>query len=262
MTPHKAIVRTLFWVISALFFDVSIYYYLGADKASQFLNVYTVEKLLSFDNLFVFLLIFNYFNIPDRKRSKVLNWGICGAVILRFIFISLGITFVNHFHFILYILGGILIYSAYGIAFGNEEDNDISKSKIISFATYFSIPLFMIWVISIELSDIMFAIDSIPAGLSLSQDMFIVYTANIFAILGLRAFYFVIQSVTGFLPQLKYSIALILAFIGFKMFLPLVNMEITAGYSLLIVLEILLINLYIILIKYKRSKRIFYKTMR
>ncbi len=254
MTPQKALIQTASWVIAALVFDIAIYTILGAAKASEFLNVYVVEKMLSLDNLFVFLLIFSYFKVPDNKRASVLGWGIFGAIVLRAIFIGLGIAVIQKFTFVLYSLGLLLIYSAWEFFSGGDDDNDISKSKIIKFAESLNIPTFIIWIVAIEISDIVFAIDSIPVGLSISQDMLIVYSANIFAIFGLRAFYFVIQSVYGFLPQLRYGISLILAFIGFKILLPLVHINIEPTLSLLIVALILLTNCLVISIKYNHSK--------
>ncbi len=259
MTPRKSIYWTLFWFLSAVLFDIGIYYNSGATKASEFMNVYFVEKLLSFDNLFVFLLIFAHFNVPDNKRRKVLNYGLFGAIIFRAIFISSGIAVVQQFGWVLYILGAALLYSAWGVAFSNEEDDNISESKIIRFASSLSVAPILIWILAIELSDIAFAIDSIPAALSISQDLFIVYSANIFAILGLRSFYFLIQSVYGFLPQLKYGIALILSFIGVKMFLPLVDLHIDPISSLIVVLTILIGNISLVTWKYSNIKARFLK---
>ncbi len=247
MTTKKALFWTLFWVFNAVCFNLGIYIIDGPERASQFTNVYLVEKLLSFDNLFVFLLIFTHFNVPEDQRRKVLNYGLAGAFILRGIAIVCGVEIVQQFNWILYILGAVLLYSAWGVAFSDEEEDNIGESRIIKFAQSFSVKPLIIWIIAVELSDLVFAVDSIPAALSISQDLFVVYTANIFAILGLRSFYFLIQAVYSYLPQLKYGIALILAFIGVKMFLPLVGLHIESTNSLMIVVAILVANITIIL---------------
>lgn len=245
MPIRNALLWTFFWIISAISFDVGIYHFQGMEKASQFANVYIVEKLLSFDNLFVFLLIFNHFNVPNKDRRKVLNYGIAGAVVLRLLFIGFGIVAISMFDWLLYIMGGVLLYSAWGIL-KSDDDDDVSESKIIKFAKSFSISPLIVWIIAIELSDIVFAIDSIPAALSISQDMFIVFSANIFAILGLRSLFFVVQYLYDYIPQLKYGIALILAFIGVKMVLPLLGIHMESTLSLLIVVFILVMNIIVI----------------
>lgn len=256
MTPKKALQWSFFWLLAACLFGLGIYYIQGINKASEFANVYIVEKLLSFDNLFVFLLIFNYFKVPDPHRRKVLNYGLAGAVVLRALFIGCGVEIVQNFNWILYGLGVLLIYSAYGVAFAGDDADDVSESKIIRFAKSFNIPAMGVWIIAVELSDIAFAIDSIPAALSISQDAFIVYSANIFAILGLRSFYFVIQSMYTILPQLKYGIGIILAFIGIKMLLPLVGVHVEPTQSLLFVVSILFINILAIIIRLKNSRKL------
>lgn len=245
MPVRNALLWTLFWVVSAIAFGVGVYYAKGAEAATQFASVYVVEKLLSFDNLFVFLLIFNHFNVPNKDRRKVLNYGIAGAVILRAIFIGFGIAVISNFTWVLYVLGVALLYSAWGVAFGGEDDG-VEDSKIVNFAKTFSVKPLFVWIVAIELSDIVFAIDSIPAALSISQDMFIVYSANIFAIMGLRSLFFVVQHTYDYVPQLKYGIALILVFIGVKMLLPLIDVHVDSVMSLLIVVFILVMNVIVI----------------
>lgn len=245
MSLQRAIGWTLFWILSAAIFNGGVYYFYGAEKAAEFATAYTIEKLLSFDNLFVFLLIFNYFKVPESDRRKVLNYGIAGAIILRAIFIGLGVAVVSQFHWLLYVMGAILLYSAWGIGF-SDDDDDISDSKVIKWANSLNIKPLFVWIIAIELSDIVFAIDSIPAALAISQDMFIIYTSNIFAILGLRSLFFVIQYLYDYIPQLKYGIALILAFIGVKMLLPLVDMHVESTHSLIVVFSILVTNILIV----------------
>lgn len=243
----KAITWTVIWIVAAMLFNVGIYHIYGIEKASEFANVYIIEKLLSFDNLFVFLLVFNHFAVPQKDRRKVLNWGFGGAVALRALFIGLGVTFVSQFHWLLYVMGGVLIYSAYGVVFGGDDETNISESRVIKFAKSLSIRPIFVWIAAIELSDIVFAIDSIPAALAISQDAFIIYTANIFAILGLRSLFFVMQYLYDYIPQLKYGIAVILAFIGVKMLLPLVGTSIDSSLSLVVVMGILIANILLIL---------------
>lgn len=246
MGVNKAIGWTLFWVVTAAIFNTGIYYFYGAAKAVEFATAYMIEKLLSFDNLFVFLLIFNHFKVSEKDRRKVLNYGLAGAAVLRALFIGFGITIVSQFQWLLYGMGAVLLYSAWGVAFKSDDNDNIGESRIVKLAQSFSIKPLLVWIIAIELSDIVFAIDSIPAALAISQDMFIIYIANIFAILGLRSLFFVIQYLYDYIPQLKYGIALILAFIGVKMLLPLVDIHIESLHSLMAVVAILATNILIV----------------
>lgn len=246
MGVNKALCWTLFWFVTAAIFNAGIYYFCGAAKAAEFATAYTIEKLLSFDNLFVFLLIFNHFKVSEKDRRKVLNYGIAGAAILRALFIGFGVAVVSQSQWLLYIMGAFLLYSSWGVAFKSDDDSDIGESKIIKLAQSLSIKPLLVWIVAIELSDIIFAIDSIPAALAVSQDIFIIYSANIFAILGLRSLFFVIQYLYDYIPQLKYGIALILAFIGVKMLLPLVNIHIQSLHSLMVVVAVLVINVLVV----------------
>lgn len=245
MPVRAAIIWTLLWAVAAALFGYGIWYYAGPIKAAEFFTVYTIEKLLSFDNLFVFLLVFEYFKVGAKDRRRVLNYGLAGAFIFRAIFIFLGISLVEQFNWLLYILAAFLIYSSYGVAFGGGED-EIESSRIIKFTTALSLPPILIWIIAVEITDIIFAIDSIPASLAVSQDIFIIYSANVFAILGLRSLYFVIQYLYEFIPRLKYGIALTLVFMGLKMLLPLADIHIPSIASLLTVLSILSANCLIV----------------
>jgi len=213
---------------------------LGPKLALEFLTGYLIEESLSVDNLFVFIMIFGFFNIKPQYQHKILFWGIIGAIIMRAIFIFAGVALINQFAWIMYIFGAFLIYTGVKMLFEKEEedkafnpnDNKIIKlfRKLIPvvddphihrffikknkkwYATTFFIALLFI-----EGSDLIFAIDSIPAVLSVSKDPFIVYTSNIFAILGLRALYFALSGVMQYFYYLKYALAGILSFIGFKM---------------------------------------------
>ena len=239
ITLKSSLVWSGVWIMTALFFDVFIYFYLanGHTKALEFLTGYLVEKSLSVDNLFVFLMIFSVMNVPQRSQPHVLKWGILSAVVFRIIFILAGVGLINLFHPIIYLFAAILLFASYRMAFGGEEKIDYEKNPIIKFITrYFNImpeyegnkffvrqnkktfltPLFLTLVL-IESFDIIFAVDSIPAVLAITQDPFIVITSNIFAILGLRALYFSLAGVVNMFRYLKYGVAVILFYVGIKM---------------------------------------------
>jgi tellurite resistance protein TerC len=269
----EAVKWTLMWVGLALIFCAGIWYFLGVDKASLFLTAYIVEKSLSVDNLFVFIVIFTFFKVDVLYHHKILYWGIIGALITRGLFIGAGITLVNSFHFVMYLFGAFLIYTAYKLAFKDSDDNVNPSENIIiknigriipinynySGSGFFSkklvnnkyvqciTPLFIV-LIAIETTDIMFAFDSIPAVLSITTDPFIVYTSNVFAILGLRSLYFVIAELMPMFRYLKYGLAVVLGFIGLKM---LVNsyIEVPTALSLIIVLVTLTISIVISILK-------------
>lgn len=225
-----------FWILLSLIFNVFIYFWLGEIKALEFLSGYLIEKSLSVDNLFVFLIIFLYFKVPREYQHKVLFWGILGALVMRGVFIFAGIAIIEKFHFTLYVLGVFLIYIGGKMAFQkdkefNPEQNIIiktlrkylpllnsfqgSKFWIKKGSTLYFTPLFIVLVV-IETTDVVFAIDSVPAVLAISNDPFIVYSSNVFAILGLRALYFALEGSIQLFHYLKYGLALVLIFIGFK----------------------------------------------
>lgn len=233
----EALWMTVFWIAIAIAFNVFVYYLRGTEDALNFLTGYLVEKALSVDNLFVFLLIFSYFRVPDHVLHKVLFWGIFGAIAMRAIFILFGIALVQNFHWVIYIFGGFLVFT--GIKLAMEKDKEIhpeSNRVIRIFQRFFPVapnffedkffikqngrylatPLFLV-LLSIETTDVIFAIDSIPAILGITQDPFIVYTSNILAILGLRSLYFALSRVLILFHYLQYGLAFILVFIGIKM---------------------------------------------
>lgn len=207
---------------------------MGAMKAAEFGNAYIIEKLLSFDNLFVFSIIFEYFKVDNQR--KILNWGICGAIVLRAICIFSGMELINSFHWLLYVLGAVLVYSSYGIFFTGDGEDDIEDSSVIKFCKFVGCNKFLMCLIAIELSDVIFAMDSIPAVLAITNDSFIAYSSNIFAILGLRSLYFVMKGISGFMEKMNYGIGIVLFFIGAKMLLtdfihimPILSMTIIIG---------------------------------
>lgn len=234
----EALGWSAFWISLALIFNAGIYYYLGAEAALDFLTGYLIEESLSVDNLFVFIMIFAYFRTPQHLQYKVLFWGILGAIIMRALFITAGITLIHYFEGALYIFAVFLIYAGYKMAFKSEEEEmrpshnpvlkivkrlvpvteeyEGEKFFVKRASKIFATPLFIV-LISIETTDVIFALDSIPAILAITTDPFLVYTSNIFAILGLRALFFAIAGLIQIFHFLHFGLAFILTFIGMKM---------------------------------------------
>jgi tellurite resistance protein TerC len=233
----EALLWSAFWIGLGLAFGGVIYYIDGHELMLQYYASYFVEKSLSMDNLFVFLMIFTYFKVPPEHQHRTLFWGIIGALVMRFVFIFLGVTLITKFSWMFYIFGAALIYSA--VKMITEKDKEIhpENNPIVKYARKimpisadfdggkfitkidgkkFATPLFLV-LLMIESSDLIFAIDSIPAVLAISKDTFVVYTSNIMAILGLRALYFAISSIMKYFKFLNYGLAFILAFVGVKM---------------------------------------------
>lgn len=228
------------WVSLAALFGGAIWLFEGPHHALEFYTGYVLEYSLSVDNMFVFIMIFSYFAIPHHLQPKALLWGILGAVVLRFIFIFLGVQLISMFSWMIYVFGALLIFTAAKMLLQKEDDNfDPSQSFILKVfkkimplkadyhgenffikdgAKWFATPLFAA-VLVIEMSDLIFAVDSIPAVLSITQDTFLVYSSNIFAIIGLRSLYFLLSGMAGKFPYLKYGISVILFFVGVKMLL-------------------------------------------
>lgn len=237
ITVKSALGWTAFWVFLSFLFNVFVYFQLGEEKAFEFFTGYIVEKSLSVDNIFVIILIFSYFKVPVEYQHKVLFWGILGALVMRIIFILVGVELIQNFHFLIYLFGGFLIFT--GIRFFLQKDDAINLDtnpfvrflkKIFPITPDFRgdkffvresgrlwvTPLFLV-VIVIEGTDLVFAVDSIPAILAISDDSFIVYTSNVFAILGLRSLYFALAGIEKYFSFLKYGLATILIFVGVKM---------------------------------------------
>ena len=227
------------WIASALLFNLLILIFLdnGHVIAIEFLAGYLVEKSLSVDNLFVFLMIFNVLSIKEENQPHVLKWGIMSAIVLRILFILCGIALITFFHPIIYFFGTLLLYASYKMAFGKDGQIDLKKNPVVRFASkYFNIvtdysgnrfftkrngkivftQLFLAFLL-VESADIVFAVDSIPAVIAITRDPFIVITSNIFAILGLRALYFALAALVDIFIYLKYGVAVILAYVGVKM---------------------------------------------
>ncbi|TXK48617.1 TerC family protein [Pontibacter qinzhouensis] len=258
----EALLWSLFWVVLSLCFNGIIYFWKGPAPALEFLTAYLIEKSLSVDNLFVFILIFNYFKVPLMYQHKILFWGIIGALVLRALFIVIGVALIAKFHFIIYILGAFLVYTGIKMAF-SHEDNELrpEQNSLIVWITQklrftkkaeggkffvkidgkmYATPLFLV-LIMVESTDVVFAADSIPAILAISKDPFIVYTSNVFALLGLRALYFALAGIMQLFHYLHYGLSLILVFIGAKLLLSDI-IEIDMRYALLVVGAILTIS--------------------
>ena len=245
VSTKEALVWSVIWISIAMLFNLWLYFYLSdkydeniaTQKSLEFLTGYILEKSLAVDNLFVFVMLFAYFKVPEIYQKRVLVYGIFGALILRSIMIVVGATLVSEFHWILYIFGAFLLFSGIKMFKSGEDSGDIENNFIIKFLrrnfkitdnyhgekffvkidgkTWIT-PLFVV-LIFIEFTDLIFAVDSIPAIFAVTTDPFIVYTSNIFAILGLRALYFILVDMADRFELLKYGLAIILMFIGVKL---------------------------------------------
>ncbi|GAB4220897.1 MAG: TerC family protein [Spirochaetota bacterium] len=255
----EAVLWTIFWIVLSLMFNLGIYFYAGYHKALLFFTAYLVEKSLSMDNIFVFLMLFTYFKVHPMYQHKVLFWGVLGALIMRAIFIFAGIALIEKFDWILYIFGAFLIYTGYKMM--KEKDKEIhpEKNPVLKLARamlpvtsdyrngYFFVkengkrfvtPLFIVLLV-IESTDVVFAVDSIPAVLAISHDPFIVYTSNVMAILGLRALYFALAAVMRLFRFLHYGLSVILIYVGCKMIAAQVGYHIPTEISLGIIAFVL-----------------------
>jgi tellurite resistance protein TerC len=233
----EALTWTAVWISLALVFNGFIFYRFGEELAVQFLTGYLIEKSLSVDNIFVIILIFSYFQVPLTYQHKVLFYGILGALVMRAIFIFAGIELIHRFHWLIYIFGGFLIITGIRMLFSQETKIDPDKNPFVKFIKMvipitsdyhrskflvkvdgrtWATPLLLALIV-VEGTDLIFAVDSIPAILAISDDPFIVYTSNVFAILGLRSLYFALAGIEKYFKYLKYGLAVILVFVGTKM---------------------------------------------
>jgi len=259
----EALLYSGLWISLALLFNIFVYFEFGKTKALEFLTGYVIEYSLSVDNIFVFILIFTYFAVPSVYQHKVLFWGIIGALVMRGIFIFTGVALINRFHWIILIFGGFLVFTGIKMLFQKEQEVHPEKNPIVKFFRKFlpvttenhgsklfirqnhktyATPLFLVLLV-IESSDLIFAVDSIPAILAVSKDTFIVYTSNIFAILGLRSLYFAVSGIMGYFRYLKIGLAFILTYVGLKMLASFIHIEIPILLSLSIIIGILLISI-------------------
>ncbi len=251
------------WITLALLFNLFVFFKFGKVWALEFLTGYVIEYSLSVDNIFVFILIFTYFAVADKYQHKILFWGILGALIMRGIFIFAGVALISRFHWIVLIFGSFLLLTGIKMLFQKETQYMPEKNPVIKFfrkflpvtdelhggkliirqnKRIFATPLFLV-LIMIESSDLIFAVDSIPAVLAVSQHTFIVYTSNIFAILGLRSLYFAIAGIMGYFRYLKTGLSFVLSFVGLKMLASFFHFEIPIFISLAVIVGILLISI-------------------
>jgi tellurite resistance protein TerC len=265
---REAVIWTIVWISLAMIFDLFILFELGKIKFLEFLTGYVIEYSLSVDNIFVFILIFSYFAVKPQYQHKILFWGIIGALIMRGIFIFTGVALIGRFHWIVIIFGGFLVFTGVRMLFQKNSEVDPEKNPVVRFFKRFlpisqnshgdklfvrqnrriyATNLFLVLLI-IESSDLIFAVDSIPAVLAISHDRFIVYTSNIFAIMGLRSLYFAIAGIMGFFRYLKVGLAFVLTFVGLKMLAAYFDFEIPIVLSLSIIIAILGISILVSLV--------------
>ena len=251
----EAMLLCAFWILVASVFGVLTGYMLGFDRMVEFFTAYTIEYSLSMDNMFVFIMIFSYFGVPKKYQPKILTWGILGAVFMRLILIFAGVGLINRFHWLIYVFGGLLILTAVKMLLHKEGDMDPGKNPLLKLlgkimpidkessggeffvkkGIWHATPLFATLVV-IETTDLVFAVDSIPAVLAISREPFIVYTSNVFAVVGLRSLYFLLASVMDLFRFLKFGIAVILFYVGVKMTIsgyykidPLISLGVVLG---------------------------------
>lgn len=234
---REAATWSLVWIALSLLFNVFVYVRFGSDRALEFFQAWLIEKALSVDNLFVFLAAFSYFSVPARLQHKVLFWGIIGALLTRGAFIAIGAALLAAFHWVTYVFGAFLILTAARLLFADDETVHPERNPVLALfrkvvpvtseyaggrfmvkrgGRWLATPLLMVLVV-IEATDVVFAVDSIPAVFAVTRDVFIVYTSNIFAIFGLRALCFLVASIVRKLHYLKAGLAFVLAFVGIKM---------------------------------------------
>lgn len=271
----EALMMSAFWIGIALAFNAVIFWQMGSQSGLEYTAAYVMEKALSVDNLFVFIIIFAFFGIAPEYQHKILFYGIIGALVFRAIFIFAGVTLVEKFDWLLYIFGIFLLFTAVKLAVQKDQKVDPDKNiivrgfkKIMPVSTdthegkFFvrnagvlaATPLFLALLV-IESTDIVFAVDSIPAVMGITTDMFIVYTSNVFAILGLRALYFALAGIMSSMYYLKYGLAVILAFVGIKMLLPIVGYHVNVVVSLAVILVVLLVAIVASVIRNKHLKQ-------
>jgi tellurite resistance protein TerC len=258
----EALGWSAFWIMLALIFNAILYFWRGSEPALAFLAGYLLEKSLSVDNIFVFLMIFSYFGVAPVHQHRVLFWGILGALIMRAFFIAAGVTLIHQFHWVIYIFGALLVITGVKMALQkgdkeiHPENNPVLRlfKRLMPVTNHYvggkfflreagrwvATPMFVVLLI-VETTDVIFALDSIPAILGITQDPFIVYTSNVFAILGLRALYFALAGVMQLFHYLHYGLSFVLVFIGAKMLVSEFY-KVPIGVALGVVASVLIIS--------------------
>lgn len=277
LSVGQALKLTLFYVTLGLLFSLWVFENLGEHAGYEYLTGYLIEKTLSLDNIFVFVLIFSYFKVPQEHQHRVLFWGIIGAILLRGLFIVAGTQLIAQFDWMLYLLGAFLVYSGIKMLLVAGSEPDLENNSMIRFfskrfrvteeyhgnrffirkdGVLWMTPLLLVLIV-IDVADVVFAVDSIPAIFAITQDTFVVFTSNIFAILGLRALYFALAAMMHRFEYLKYGLSLVLVFIGGKM---LVNHHvefklIEVEYSLLFTVAVIALSVIFSLFKTRSSTK-------
>ena len=270
---REALIWSIVWTVVALLFNGAVFLTAGPERGLEFFTGYVIERALSFDNLFVFVLIFSYFGVPRQYHHRALFWGVVGALVTRALFIAAGVALIVRFEWILYFFGAILVYSGWKMLKEKDVEVHPDRNLIIRAArTLFPVtaefgagrfflrkdrrlfltPLFLV-LITIETTDIVFAVDSIPAVFGVTHDPFIAFTSNIFAILGLRASYFLLESVLKTFKFLSHGLSVVLIFIGLKMLL-VDFVHIPIGTALAIVIAVLAVAIVASLIGQRRKR--------
>lgn len=270
---REAAIWSVVWIVMALLFNLVVLFWMGKREALEFLTGYLVEKALSADNIFVFAVLFNYFAVPPAYRHRVLFWGVLGAIVMRFIFILAGAALLKKFHWVVYVFGAIVVLSGIKLLRRKDDHVDPEKNPVIQLARRF-LPLTQGYVgqhfivredghwrftplalvlLAVETTDVVFAVDSVPAIFAITRDPFIVFTSNICAILGLRALYFLLEGVMQLFRYLDEGLAIILIFIGIKMLLSEVY-PIPVAVSLGVVLAVLTITILLSLVAERRER--------
>ena len=270
---REALAWSVMWIALAAAFAVLLYFWRGHVVTLEFITGYVIELSLSVDNLFVFLLIFRYFRVPALHQHKVLFWGILGALLMRGIFVLVGVGLITRFHWIVYLFGAFLLYS--GIRFFREESMEIHPEKnpvlrlfrrwmpvtedyegskfFVRRTGLYATPLLVVLLV-VETTDLLFAVDSIPAVLAITLNAFIVYTSNIFAILGLRSMYFALAGMMEFFHYLHYGLSVVLIFVGAKM-LASHYYQIPTAWALGVVAGVLLVSVLVSVVRPKKNAR-------
>lgn len=260
VTNKSAIIQTIFWVVISIIYAGLIFVFIGHNEGAEFLSAYVTEKMLSVDNLFVIMLIFSFFKIRKEYHHRILFWGILGAIVFRGVFIGLGSVVIEHFHWILYFFGAFLVYTGIKLLTEKDEGEDnLEDKKTLKFIRkYFPfsyndsgkffvkengklcVTILFVTLFMVETTDIIFAVDSIPAAFSITQDPFIIFTSNMFAVMGLRALFFLVENVLQKFHLLQKGVSVVLLFIGTKMLLDIFHITISPIVSLIAILGALL----------------------
>ena len=271
---REALGWTVFWVVLSLVFNLWIYFESGSGPGLEFLTGYVIEKALSVDNIFVFLVIFEYFAVPARYQHRVLYWGVLGAVVLRGVFVALGAALLARFHWVIYVFGVFLVYTGVRLMVRREAEVHPERNPVVRLARRYlpmtgeyhgqrffvveagrrvATPLLLVLLV-VEATDVVFAVDSIPAIFAVTRDPFLVFTSNIFAILGLRALYFVLADLMDRFVYLGVGLGLVLSFVGVKM---LIShwIEIPVEWSLAVVLTVLVASMAVSWIAVRHTQK-------